>query len=109
MAGLADIAGIDMRWAFRCGCAAAMATKAVIHDTRVTEGDTDQPAIGHMANITLLGGRNMRCTLTGCDDVVVTAIAHAVDFSMIHRHYWGPARSRVTSFTHIRGSDVAAR
>ena len=63
MASLANIAGIDMRWAFRCGRATTMTTKAIIHDAGVIKSNTDQPTIRHMTGITFLGGDRMRRTL----------------------------------------------
>mgnify|MGYP007116844311 CR=1 FL=1 len=72
VAGLADVAGIDMRWAFRSGRATAMATKAVIHDACVTKDYANQPSIRHMAGITFLSGGGVSRGLAAGDHAVMT-------------------------------------
>ena len=106
MASFADIAGIDMSWAFRCGRATAMTTKAVIHDAGVIKDNIDQPAIRYMTDATVLGGDRMRRTLARGNDTIVATGAGTKHFGMINCYHRIPTCNRMTGFAHIGRVDV---
>lgn len=67
---------------------------------------TDKPRRRNMADITRLGGRNMRRTLADGFHTIVATFTGAVDLRMIHGNHRHPCCAVVTGLAQFGGVNV---
>ena len=107
MAGLADIAGENMRRTLSRSNRAIVAGDTGIRSGAVIKG-TDEPVSGSVANITGLSGRHMCHTLACSDNTIMTGLASTDDLRMIYRGGRCPGRRRVACIAQIRRGDMSS-
>jgi len=85
-----------------------MTTEAIVHDTGVTEHDTNHPAINNMAGITWLVSGRMTRWFTGRNDIVVTTLAGTNNLCMVNRNDGLPGITIMTGLAHVSRIDVSS-
>jgi len=86
MAGVTDIAGIDMGRRFTAGDGAIVTGKTITREGRMVRRDTHgaKPVRRVMTNIALIGGYDMGSGFTGSGNAVMAAAAGTQSLGMIH-------------------------